>query len=175
MEAASNYGANLMNRDGLGGQFMKGPQGIQMLAFGGGCASIGIGGLGIFRITEEGFVEWIIAFYQIAFGLIMMILEVQGDWVDKYPVAKEKQAQLVEYCRFLTILGGRGAFYFFVGSLTIGNGVSPPMEWDEILVGLYIFFIGGICIAMQFNPQVAQGPPPQNYGGSGGYAGPPGY
>jgi hypothetical protein len=178
MEAASNYGANLMNRDGLGGQFMKGPQGIQMLAFGGGCASIGIGGLGIFRLTQEGFVEWIIAFYQIAFGLIMVMLEVQGEWVEKYPKAKEMQAQLVEYCRFLTILGGRGAFYFFVGSMTIGNGVSDPFELDEILVGVYIFLLGGICIAMQFNPQVAQGAQqsyagPAAYGG-GGYGGPSG-
>jgi hypothetical protein len=159
-----------LNQDGLGGQFMKGPQGVQMLAFAGGCAAVVIGALGIFRITEEGFVEWIIAFYQIAFGLIMVTLEVQGQWVEKYPKAKDFQAQLVEYCRFLTILGGRGAFYFFVGSLTIGNGVSPPFELDEILVGVYIFFIGGLCIAMQFNPQVSQ---PQQ--APGGYGGPPGY
>merc|ERR1719460_3051447 len=139
---------------------MKGPQGVQMLAFGGGCAGVFIGGLNIFRIfgaDSIGFVEWIIAFYQILFGLIMITLEVQGAWVEKYPWAKDKQAQLVEYCRFLTILGGRGAFYFFVGSLTVGNGFSPPLEIDEILVGLYIFFIGGLCIAMQFNPAVAQG------------------
>jgi hypothetical protein len=149
---------------------MKGPQGVQMLAFGGGCAGVFIGGLNIFRIfgTDSiGFVEWIIAFYQIFFGLIMITLEIQGEWVAKYPKAKEMQATLVEYCRFLTILGGRGAFYFFVGSLTIGNGFSDPVEVDEILVGVYIFFIGGLCIAMQLNPQVAQ--PQAN---PGGYADP---
>jgi hypothetical protein len=84
------------------------------------------------------------------------------------------QATLVEYCRFLTILGGRGAFYFFVGSLTIGNAVSTPFEWDEFAVGAYIFFIGGVCIAMQFNPQVGGGAAPaQSAGYGGGYGDPP--
>jgi hypothetical protein len=175
-EYAGNVGnqmANFSRQDGLGAKFNKGPQGIQMLAFVGGCAAVFIGVFGIFRIAEEGFVEWIICFYQIVFGLIMVTLEIQGEWVDKYPYAKEKQAQLVEYCRFLTILGGRGAFYFFVGSLTIGNAVSTPFEWDEFAVGAYIFFIGGVCIAMQFNPQVgAQAQPAGGYGG-GGYGEPP--
>jgi hypothetical protein len=165
-------GGDYMPQDlsgGLPAHFMKGPQGIQMLAFGGGCAAVTIGVLGLLRITEEGFVEWIIAFYQLAFGLIMITLEIQGEWVEKYPRAKDFQAALVEYARFLTILGGRGLFYFFVGSLCIGNGVSPPFELDETLVGLYIFFIGAICIAMQFQGQVGGGQAGPAYGDPRGY------
>ena len=37
--------------------------------------------------------------------------------ITRYPQAMKFQEALVEYARFLTILGGRGLFYFFVGSI----------------------------------------------------------
>jgi hypothetical protein len=78
------------------------------------------------------FVNAIIQLYIVAFGIIVCILEIRNE--------KSREAWLpliTQYAFFLTQVWGRGAFYFFAGTLALS-------QWTlmSILVGLYMMAMG---------------------------------
>lgn len=141
----------------VGGQVEKGMVGVQALAFGGGAALVFIGIFGCFAIATNGVVEWIINFYQIAFGIGAMLVEgSEMPMLKQQPKAVALHAKLVEYAKFMTLLFGRGIFYIFVGSLTISVAFTTPIDWLQLLIGIFILFVGILCCGMHFNPAATQ-------------------
>jgi hypothetical protein len=188
MAAAGGYASQGVDaaQEGLMGglhafnaKVQKGPAGVTLLAFGGGAALTFIGIWTFFTIVSIGITDWLINCFQILFGIFMMLIEAQGDWLDRLsPKAVEFQAKLGEYAKFLTLLLGRGIFYIFLGSLTMTTGLSEPLDVMETLIGVYVMFIGIICIGMHTNPQAVQSASAglaSRYpgGGKGGDYGPP--
>jgi hypothetical protein len=148
-------------RDGLmqagaafSGQVQKGGAGVSMLAFCGGAALVVIGVWGL--LGGQGLVEYVIDVYQIGFGIVMCLLEMQSKWFQDYPKLSAYYTKVAEHAKFLTLLIGRGFFYLFLGSLTCSVAWTSPLDIPQMLVGFYILLIGILCIGMHFNPEVTQ-------------------
>lgn len=143
LTAAGEFGGNVI------GCIEQGPAGVRLLAFGASVASVGvtvftlINPLNMFCI-----ITYVICAYMALFALTTALFEANPEWIAKVPGLNKYQDMLIDNCKFLTIVAGRGMFYIFQGSLWAGQA-----EWSEIhelAVGGFLIFIGLLHVAMHF-------------------------
>lgn len=123
-----------------------GPLTFRMLGFIGGLAMIVSNGLAILeRFFSFSFASALIAIYGVFFGVIITVLE------GPFPCRARIHTGISFYAKFLDFTWGRGALYFFVGSLQIAN--LNMLDW---VVGGFMMFVGftafgvGIATARNF-------------------------
>ena len=123
----------------------EGPLTFRMLGFVGGLAMIVSNGIAILdRFFSFNFAGAMIALYGVFFGVIITMLEAPG------PCSQRLQGGIRYYAKFLDFTWGRGALYFFVGSLQVSNW--NMLDWA---VGGFMIFVGvtamgvGIAAARQ--------------------------
>mmetsp|Transcript_69677 Transcript_69677/g.167243 ORF Transcript_69677/g.167243 Transcript_69677/m.167243 type:complete len:219 (-) Transcript_69677:129-785(-) len=122
---------------------MKDPNSIRVIAFITGFLLVLFSILwlalpGLFRSFNAPVDDYIRNVWNIAFGLLIMIVEGKESWMDMFC---NIQARVFHYAFFLATLGGRAVFYLFVGCMTL---VEQP-ELDD--VGWQIV---NFCIGMTF-------------------------
>mmetsp|Transcript_32490 Transcript_32490/g.74241 ORF Transcript_32490/g.74241 Transcript_32490/m.74241 type:complete len:189 (+) Transcript_32490:92-658(+) len=126
----------------------RGPDGIAWLCWLGGFATFLLGLLSLTNIFELILspLGYLISVYQMVFGLTTMVIEAPESWTENNSKLLQAQEFTHEYLKFLTVIGGRGGFYIFQGSLSLDlSGMSIFS-----IVALYMFAMGILCIAMQF-------------------------
>lgn len=143
----------------------QGPAGISVLCFLGGFFTAVIGALGLLNIGEllnEPF-KYILAIYLTGFGVVSFLLEADCDRLANLkllsrlaPRVHRYQLGVYERAKFLTETGGRGLFYFFIGTLAI----TQCMKCLTFVVGLWNLLMGSLCLCMScgINP-FARAPP----------------
>jgi hypothetical protein len=90
--------------------------------------------IGIF--LEGGFMNTLINFYQLGFGLLTIGLESSKPFLDP-----KLKMFLFEYFRFLFTLEGRGMFYILVGLL-----IMSAAPWTNFFVGLFTIGTGAASL-----------------------------
>jgi hypothetical protein len=109
-----------------------GPLTFRMLGFCGGLAMIGSNLISILdRLFSFNFAGALIAVYGTMFGCIIALLEAPG------PISGRIKAGIHYYAGFLQFTWGRGALYFFVGTLQASN--INILDW---CVGGFMIFVG---------------------------------
>jgi hypothetical protein len=116
----------------------EGPLTFRTLGFLGGLAMIISNGLAILdRFFSFNFAGAMIAFYGVLFGVIITMLEAPG------PCSQRLQGGIRFYAKFLDFTWGRGALYFFVGTLQVSNW--NMLDWA---VGGFMIFVGVTAIGV---------------------------
>jgi len=129
------------------------PHRIKLMCFFGGLAVIVNGIFGVLNVfgAFTNIIFYIVNFYQVIFGVVTCISELhpgflgQGDHLPD--LVDHFQRWLHEWAKGLTLIGGRGLFYIFQGSLVI---VSSSALSLGLIVGLYMLAIGFLCISLHF-------------------------
>lgn len=139
----------------------QGPDGVRLLAFGAGVASLVMSALTIINpLNALAIIMYTLAAYQVIFAISTMLFEMNPEWMNAEKPFKEApfaripgiegyQKMLMEYCSFLTLNGGRGMFYIFQGSLWLLFADSLE-EIPQICVGAFQVFIGALHVGMHF-------------------------
>jgi COPI associated protein len=132
--AAAVTGAGLINA--ATSQIQKaqaeGPFTFRMLGFIGGLAMIVSNGLAVLdRFFSFNFAGAMIAVYGVCFGIIIALLE------GPFPFKERIQGGIRFHAKFLEFTWGRGALYFFVGTLQVSNW--NMLDWA---VGGFMIFVG---------------------------------
>jgi COPI associated protein/EF-hand domain pair len=132
--AAAATGAGLINA--ASSQILKaqadGPFTFRMLGFIGGLAMIVSNGIAILdRFFSFNFAGAMIAIYGVFFGIIIALLE------GPFPFKERVQGGIRFHAKFLEFTWGRGALYFFVGTLQVSNW--NMLDWA---VGGFMIFVG---------------------------------
>jgi hypothetical protein len=110
----------------------EGPLTFRMLGFLGGLAMIVSNLIAILdRFFSFNFSGALIAVYGSTFGILIALLEAPG------PIGGRIKAGIHFYAGFLQFTWGRGALYFFVGSLQVSN--VNLLDW---CVGGFMIFVG---------------------------------
>jgi hypothetical protein len=138
--AAATAGAGFLNASAAKIQKARadGPLTFRMLGFIGGLAMIVSNGIAILeRFFSFNFTGAIIAIYGVMFGIIVTMLEAPG------PCSRRLQSGIRFYAKFLNYTWGRGALYFFVGSLQVSNW--NMLDWA---VGGFMMFTGATAIGV---------------------------
>mmetsp|Transcript_26593 Transcript_26593/g.37051 ORF Transcript_26593/g.37051 Transcript_26593/m.37051 type:complete len:259 (+) Transcript_26593:30-806(+) len=106
-------------------------RGLGCLGFVGGLLTAGVSFLGMLNLLNP--LGFVVEAYTFLFGIGIALIEMQNQCL---PLAFLKR-----WARFITTLGGRGLFYFYVGSLSLA-------KWTFLgfIVGIYMMFIGGIYV-----------------------------
>ena len=116
----------------------EGPLTFRMLGFIGGLAMIVSNGLAILeRFFSFNFAGALIAIYGVFFGVIIVMLE------GPVPCKERMQGGIRFYAKFLEFTWGRGALYFFVGTLQVSN--VNMLDW---VVGGFMIFVGVTAIGV---------------------------
>eukprot|EP00928_Gymnodinium_smaydae_P023643 TRINITY_DN19435_c0_g1_i1.p1 TRINITY_DN19435_c0_g1~~TRINITY_DN19435_c0_g1_i1.p1 ORF type:complete len:253 (-),score=75.16 TRINITY_DN19435_c0_g1_i1:116-874(-) len=152
--AAMGYAA------GAGDQFMRqieqGPAGVRFISFCGSLASMTLSVMSLINIFSVfgHLVLYMISVYQFLFAFTTALFEMPPEWVAKVqstvglPV-DNYQNLLMENAKFMSLVGGRGAFYIFQGTLWLS--FASVTEVAMLGIGLYLVFIGALHILMHFN------------------------
>jgi hypothetical protein len=138
--AATTAGAGFVNATAEKIQKARadGPLTFRMLGFIGGLAMIVSNGIAVLeRFFSFNFTGAMIAVYGIMFGVIITMLEAPG------PCSRRLQGGIRFYAKFLEFTWGRGALYFFVGSLQVSNW--NMLDWA---VGGFMMFTGVTAIGV---------------------------
>jgi COPI associated protein/EF-hand domain pair len=138
--AAATTGAGLVNAASAKIQEARaeGPLTFRMLGFIGGLAMIVSNGLAILeRFFSFNFAGALIAIYGVFFGVIITLIE------GPLPFKGRLQGGIRFYAKFLDFTWGRGALYFFVGSLQFSNW--NMLDWA---VGGFMMFVGFTAIGV---------------------------
>jgi hypothetical protein len=162
-EQAKNYASQAGQYLGQAGgaivaQIEQGPDGVRVLAFIGG---IGSAGLGIFRCVTltmslaflHSPVTFVIALYQVFFGLTSCLFEASHETLTKIentckaPVSSY-QDMLIMKAKFISESKGRGFFYVFQGTLWLS--VASLTELLNLGCGLWLVFIGFLNLLIGF-------------------------
>ena len=137
-------------------QAMSGGITFRVLSFAGGAAMVVNGTLGIFG--NGGMMNTLINFYEVAFGLLAVCLE--GNHQVSQPtylsltnatvscsthtrpcplqkLPEQLKAFLFEWVHLVTMLTGRGIVYVLIGGI-----ITAAQPWTNMIVGLYVVFIG---------------------------------
>eukprot|EP00752_Nemacystus_decipiens_P011359 g10093.t1 len=77
-------------------------------------------------------VDAVVHFYMFAFGWAILLLEAKSAILPQKIVAS-----IHKYCAFTTVVWGRGAFFIFIGTLSLAQWV-----FIDIVLGIYLVFIG---------------------------------
>ena len=137
---AASAGAGLVNQtaDKLTKARSEGPLTFRMLGFLGGLAMIASNLIAILdRFFSFNIAGGMIAMYGVMFGIIIALLEAPG------PVGGKIKGGIHYYAKFLEFTWGRGALYFFVGSLQVSNW--NILDWA---VGGFMIFVGVTAMAV---------------------------
>lgn len=140
VSAGAAAGAGFLNASANKIQQAKadGPLTFRILGLLGGLAMIVSNGIAILdRFFSFNFAGALIAFYGVIFGIIITMLEAPG------PCSARVGGIVRYYLKFLEFTWGRGALYFFVGSLQISNW--NMLDWA---VGGFMIFVGVTAIAV---------------------------
>merc|ERR1711879_818239 len=80
------------------------------------------------------------------FALTTMLFESKQEWIGSLGALRTYQEWLIKHCEFLSLMGGRGAFYMFQGTLwlTFADSLSEILE---ITVACALIFIGILHVA----------------------------
>ena len=116
--------------DQFRGYVVDGPFSYKIASFVAGAAMIFFGITGVF--VTGGFMNTLINFYQLGFGLLTVGLE-----SNKELLSKEFKAFLFEYFRFMFTLVGRGCFYILAGIL-----LTAAHPWPNFFVGIFTLGTG---------------------------------
>jgi hypothetical protein len=109
-----------------------GPFTFRILGLIGGIAMVVSNGIAILdRFFSFNFTGAIIAVYGVFFGIIIVMLE------GPFPFKERIQGGIRFHAKFLEFTWGRGALYFFVGTLQISNW--NMLDWA---VGGFMIFVG---------------------------------
>lgn len=151
--AALGYAADAGNI--LLKQIEQGPAGVRMLTFLVSCGSLVLAGKDLINpLSIIGHAPtYTVALYQVIFACTTILFEVPPDWHKKvqdktgFPI-NSYQDMLIENCKFLSLVGGRGLFYIFQGTLWLA--VSEITDLLEMAVGLMLLFMGVLHLLMHF-------------------------
>lgn len=137
---AAASGATLVNQTVAEVQQARadGPLTFRMLGFLGGLAMIFSNGIAILeRFFSFEFASAMIAVYNVLFGIVIAFLDAPG------PCGRRIKGGIHYYAKFLEFTWGRGALYFFVGSLQVANW--NMLDWA---VGGFMMFVGVTAIGV---------------------------
>eukprot|EP00418_Pyrodinium_bahamense_P019150 CAMPEP_0179126912 /NCGR_PEP_ID=MMETSP0796-20121207/60095_1 /TAXON_ID=73915 /ORGANISM="Pyrodinium bahamense, Strain pbaha01" /LENGTH=269 /DNA_ID=CAMNT_0020825679 /DNA_START=104 /DNA_END=913 /DNA_ORIENTATION=+ len=128
----------------------QGPEGVQVLAFVGGGASLVLAGLQALNplaVVGATF-TYVISLYQVLFSLTTMLFEAKTEWISQYEIISDLHDMLMLNLRFLSLSLGRGLFYIFQGSIwwVLSSFFGIPQK----LLALYMCFLGTLYILMHF-------------------------
>lgn len=161
---ASVAGAYVMQ---AGGAFVatiqQGPAGVRFFSFIGGVGSAVVAVLAMINPLKLIFgpVIYVLSGYQLLFSLTTIIFEMPPEWITKVPGVTAYQDMLMDKAKFLTETLGRGLFYVFQGTLWLC--FASLQDWDKLLCGLWMVFVGALNIMIHyggytvFAEKVAQG------------------
>jgi hypothetical protein len=138
--AAATAGAGFVNASAakIKKARAEGPLTFRMLGFIGGLAMIVSNGIAILeRFFSFNFTGAMIALYGVFFGIVITMLEAPG------PCSRRLQGGIRFYAKFLEFTWGRGALYFFVGTLQVSNW--NMLDWA---VGGFMMFTGATAIGV---------------------------
>jgi len=128
----------------------QGPEGVQILSFIAGVASLVLAILQVINPLEllGATFTYVISLYQVIFSLMTMLFEAKTEWVSQYEFVSQLQDILMLNMRFLTLTLGRGLFYIFQGSIwwVLSTFYGIPQK----LLGLFMCFLGALYILMHF-------------------------
>jgi len=150
--AALGYAANA--GDLVLRQIEQGPAGVRTLTFLTSCASLALAVLELvnpLRIFGHA-VTYAVAVYQVVFAGTAMLFEVPPHWHVRIqertglPISSY-QDMLIANARFLSLVGGRGLFYSFQGTLWL----ALSSEILEVAVGLALVSMGALHLLMHFD------------------------
>eukprot|EP00921_Rhytidocystis_pertsovi_P022812 GHVQ01036360.1.p1 GENE.GHVQ01036360.1~~GHVQ01036360.1.p1 ORF type:complete len:290 (+),score=65.20 GHVQ01036360.1:586-1455(+) len=125
----------------------EGPMPLRALCFVGGAAitATSMMYLVFFFHFLTGPAVYILHVYEVLFGITAMVIEAK----DMQFLSRFK-AFVEDWLKFITVPGGKGAFYFFIGSL----GVSLFTRNLALFVaGAYMAVMGIICVLVHFGLQ----------------------
>mmetsp|Transcript_2442 Transcript_2442/g.5192 ORF Transcript_2442/g.5192 Transcript_2442/m.5192 type:complete len:275 (-) Transcript_2442:288-1112(-) len=133
------------------GVIEQGPAGLRVLAFIAGSLSCANAFLQVLsKLTGLDFLWCLIAVFQVVFSLTTMIFEADPDTVSKVDFVSSYQDMLIEYCKFLTVVTGRGLFYIFQGLLWLAQVQVTVGSLLNIFVGCFLIFVGFLNCLIHF-------------------------
>lgn len=127
----------------------QGPTGVRILAFAAGVASC-VNAV-LFMVDVGHLMKlpvYVVSVYQLIFSLTTMIFEAPPSVIEKMPGITAYQDTLIEKAKFISESAGRGVFYAFQGTLWLA--FADIAKLVDILIGLYMIFVGVLYIAMHF-------------------------
>jgi hypothetical protein len=122
----------------------RGPDGIRKLCCIGGVLQSVTGVVGIFSVLTilvDPF-AYIINLVNTGCGVLILAIEVDPEWFEKYPELGNIQRIALEWFRALTQVWARGVFYLYLGSVDVAESDLGLL----FFVGLYIFFCGIVTL-----------------------------
>mmetsp|Transcript_69382 Transcript_69382/g.136151 ORF Transcript_69382/g.136151 Transcript_69382/m.136151 type:complete len:262 (-) Transcript_69382:105-890(-) len=136
-------------------QIEQGPTGVRLLAFLGSTASAVnavLSLINIFRVFGHA-ILYMVSVYQFIFSVTTVLFEMKPEWVtsieDKLHIPVSKyQDMLLDNAKFLSLVGGRGMFYIFQGTLWLA--FASFSDFVNLLIGLFLVFIGVVHVLMHF-------------------------
>mmetsp|Transcript_120793 Transcript_120793/g.352837 ORF Transcript_120793/g.352837 Transcript_120793/m.352837 type:complete len:272 (-) Transcript_120793:247-1062(-) len=128
----------------------QGPEGVQVLAFAGGVASLVLAVLQVlnpFTVVGAGF-TYVVSLYQVVFSLTTMLFEAKMEWISQVELINDYHNMLMLNMRFLALSLGRGLFYVFQGSIwwVLSSFTGIPQK----ILALYLCCLGALYILMHF-------------------------
>uniref|UniRef100_A0A7S4SLN3 Uncharacterized protein n=1 Tax=Alexandrium monilatum TaxID=311494 RepID=A0A7S4SLN3_9DINO len=128
----------------------QGPEGVQVLAFGAGAASLVLAALQVLNplaVVGAAF-TYVVSLYQVVFSLTTMLFEAKTEWINQIQSISEYHDLLMVNMRFLSLSLGRGLFYVFQGSIwwVMSSFFGIPHK----LLAIYLCCLGALYILMHF-------------------------
>lgn len=121
-----------------------GPGLLRLLAFAAGAASLGAV---IFLLINPNNlmhhpIMYTLYLYITVFALTTMVFEAKPEWIENMGSAINKYHDLlIKHCGFLTVMGGRGVFYFFQGTLWL-TFADSWQEMIQVAAGVALAVVG---------------------------------
>lgn len=156
---ARHYAGMAMERMGQAGQkfvgcIEQGPSGVRFLAFLTSIASCAYAVLSVLAHGKGFNLVWAgIAGFQIIFAMTTILFEATPEHIARAPALSKYQDMLMEYAKFLSIVGGRGIFYIFQGLMwLIQFHFDPldPYQYVTLGIGGMLVLMGGLHVGMQY-------------------------
>jgi len=128
----------------------QGPAGVRVLAFAAGCLSCTVAVMSIMDIGKHLFnpAGLLVSGYQIVFSLTTMVFEAPASVVTNIPGITKYQDMLIEHCKFISEVMGRGLFYLFQGSLWLTFAGLDKML--HFVAGIVLVAVGALHVVMYF-------------------------
>ncbi|CAE8606106.1 unnamed protein product, partial [Polarella glacialis] len=148
---ANMAGAYALSAGGLlVAQIQQGPDGVRLLSFGGGVASVAIAVMdliNVFGILTNP-VHYVLSVYQLIFSCTTMLFEASPEMIQKVSGLNSYQDLLIDKAKFLSETYGRGLFYIFQGTLWLC--FASLTDILDLGVGLWMVFVGALNIMIHF-------------------------
>lgn len=155
---ARHYAGMAMVQAGQVGQMFigcieQGPAGVRFLAFLAGLASCVNAVLYVIsNATGLNILGAGIAIFQVCFATTTILFEASPETIASLSLLSHYQDMMIEYCKFLTVLRGRGLFYVFQGMLWLTQCQLKLSLWMiiNLSIGLFMILIGVLNILMHY-------------------------